>query len=134
MRLFLKFFILLSLGVGSLFAEFLDAQREQAIRENKLILLNIGRQSCPYCQKMEREFFKNAAYRKQVNEKFVLLFVDANDPTLPKRFRVDGVPTNAILAPKNLKILEARTGYIEPTRFMGILKDTYTKFMASQPK
>ena len=96
MNLLLKSLLAVSVGFVVLHADFLETQSAQALKEKKLILLNIESEDCPYCQKMKKEIFNDALYRKQIDQRFIFVSKNLNDPSLPPVFRVQSVPANAI--------------------------------------
>lgn len=117
------------MSIATLHASFLEEESARAIKEKKLILLNIETQECPYCAKMKKEIFNNPQYRNEINKKFVFVSVHQNDPSLPADLRVPVVPANAIIVPVNKDIIDAYMGYIEPTKFMAILEEAYKEGM-----
>lgn len=125
MNFLFKSLLAASIGLVVLHADFLETQSAQALKEKKLILLNIESEDCPYCQKMKKEIFNDALYRKQIDQRFIFVSKNVNDPSLPPVFRVQSVPANAILEPSSKEIVDAYTGYIEPKTFMGILDEAY---------
>ena len=50
MNFLLKSLLAASVGFVVLYADFLETQSAQALKEKKLILLNIESENCPYCQ------------------------------------------------------------------------------------
>ena len=52
---------------------------EQAVREEKPILLSIGYSACHWCQVMERESFEDAETAGLINESFVPIKVDREE-------------------------------------------------------
>lgn len=129
MKSILKALCLLSLSFGGLFAEFLEAERAQALKEKKLILLTIESDGCPYCAKMKKEVFDNPKYKKEIDKKFIFVSKNVTDPTLPEIFQVPATPANAVLIPATKEIVDAYTGYIAPDTFMEILNNAYKTHM-----
>lgn len=129
MSILLRVLMLAFMSIATLHASFLEEESARAIKEKKLILLNIETQECPYCAKMKKEIFNNPQYRNEINKKFVFVSVHQNDPSLPADLRVPVVPANAIIVPVNKDIIDAYMGYIEPTKFMAILEDAYKEGM-----
>ncbi len=125
MRIYLKLLLLASLSIVGLHAQFLEEESAKAIKEKKLILLTIESDTCPYCQKMKKEIFNNPTYRTKIDEKFIFVLKNTKDPTLPAIFRTPAVPANAVLVPDTKEIIDAYTGYMDPTTFMGILEGAY---------
>ena len=129
MSVFFRVLMLAFISVATLHAGFLEEESVRAIKEKKLILLNIETQECPYCAKMKKEIFNNPQYRKEINKKFVFVSIHQNDPSLPMDLRTPYVPANAIIVPSTKAVVDAYVGYIEPTRFMEILEEAYKEGM-----
>ena len=129
MSTFFRVLMMAVISVATLHAGFLEEESVRAIKEKKLILLNIETQECPYCAKMKKEIFNNPQYRKEINKKFVFVSVHQNDPSLPMDLRTPYVPANAIIVTSTKAVVDAYVGYIEPTRFMEILEDAYKEGM-----
>lgn len=125
MGLLFKIFIAIFFSVVSIHASFLEEESARAIKEKKLILVNIVTENCPYCKQMEREIFSNATYRKQIEQKFVFVSIDLYDPALPQDLRTKYTPANAILSPTRHSIIEGYTGYMDATSFMAVLEKAY---------
>ncbi len=129
MSILLRVILIAFISIATLNASFLEEESARAIKEKKLILLNIETQECPYCAKMKKEIFNNPQYRKEINKKFVFVSIHQNDPSLPMDLRTPYVPANAIIVPSTKAVVDAYVGYIEPTRFMEILEDAYKEGM-----
>ena len=113
--------------VLSVWGGFLDEEALRAQKERKLLLVNIESVDCPYCMKMKKEIFNQEAIRKQIDQQFIVVTFQSNDPSLPQDFRTQYLPANAILEPKHQEIIDAYMGYITPERFLEILNDAYTR-------
>lgn len=129
MSILLRVLMVAFISVATLHASFLEEESARAIKEKKLILLNIETEECPYCAKMKKEIFNNPQYRKEIDKKFIFVSVHQNDPSLPADLRVPVVPANAIIVPSTKDIVDAYMGYIEPTKFMAILEEAYKEGM-----
>ena len=125
MNTLLKLLLAIFMSITMLHASFLEEESARAIKEKKLILVNIVTENCPYCKQMDREIFSNATYRKQIEQKYVFVSIDLYDPSLPKDLRTKYTPANAILSPTRHSIIEGYTGYMDATSFMAILDDAY---------
>jgi hypothetical protein len=112
-------------GCLALHAGFLDQESLQAAKEHKLLLVTIESNDCPYCQKMKHEVFNAQKYRSAIDQKFIVVTFQSNDPTLPPDFRPQYLPANAVVSPKNKEVIDAYMGYIEPQPFMEILEAAY---------
>lgn len=123
-RLF-KVLMVMCLGVAVLHASFLEEESARAIKEKKLILVNVVTENCPYCKQMQKEIFNNATYRKQIDQKFVFVSIDLYDPALPADLRTKYTPANAILSPTRHSIIQGYTGYMDAASFMSVLENVY---------
>lgn len=123
---FLVRLLLLALSMTTLFADgFLAQESKQALREKKLILLNIGSDQCPYCIRMKRDIFNQETYKKRISRKFIYVEIAHNDTKLPKALHVKHLPTNYILSPKDLSIIDEFAGYMKPNDFLGLIEEVY---------
>ncbi len=113
------------LGALSLHAEFLEVERKKALNEKKLILLSVTKELCPYCIKMEKDVFENTIYRNQIEKKYLHVTINKEDSKLPQALHVKYFPTNLILSPSDLKIIDDFAGYIEPVSFIELLDEVY---------
>lgn len=125
MHTLLKLLFIVFMSITMLHASFLEEESARAIKEKKLILVNIVTENCPYCKQMRKEIFNNATYRKQIDQKFVFVSIDLYDPALPADLRTKYTPANAILSPTRHSIIEGYTGYMDPASFMTVLENAY---------
>lgn len=73
---------------------------EQAEREDKLILLNIGAPWCHWCHVMERVTYSDPEVIRLVAERFVPVKVEADQrPDIQDHYLLGGWPTTAFLIP-----------------------------------
>jgi len=62
---------------------------QQAQRENKPILLDIGAVWCHWCHVMDRESYDNPEIAEIVNERFVAIKVDRDErPDIDSRYQI----------------------------------------------
>lgn len=125
MHTLLKLLFIVFMSMTMLHASFLEEESARAIKEKKLILVNIVTENCPYCKQMKKEIFDNATYRKQIDQKFVFVSIDLYDPALPADLRTKYTPANAILSPTRHSIIEGYTGYMDAASFMTVLENAY---------
>ena len=124
--MFLKFFLMLSFIYSFSYADtFLDKERLQASKEKKLILLSISSEHCPYCIKMKKNIFDNVAYIQKITQSYVHVTIMNDDPRLPQSLHVKYLPTQYILSPKDLKIIDEFAGNMEPNHFIELLEEVY---------
>jgi len=125
-KFFVRLFALVVCCFTTLFAEgFLAQESKQALSEKKLILLNIGSDQCPYCVRMKRDIFNQETYKKRISRKFIYVEMAHNDAKLPKALHVKHLPTNYVLSPKDLSIIDEFAGYMKPNDFLGLIEEVY---------
>jgi len=119
--------MMVMLSVLSLKAEFLEMERQKALRENKLILLTIEKEGCPYCIKMQKDIFDVPKFNQLIAKNYLHVNINREDSTLPQALHVKYFPTNLILSPRDLKIIEEFAGYMVPANFIELLDEVYTQ-------
>ena len=119
----------------SLKANFLEIECNKALKEKKLILLTIKKEGCPYCLKMQKEIFEVPQYEEQIAKKYLHVTIYQDDPIFPKILYVKYFPTNLILSPQDLHIIDEFPGYMNPDFFIELLDEIYAyEFKVSYPK
>src|SRR5271154_830465 len=74
--------------------------RREAKEKNRPILLDFSTENCFWCNKLEMTTFRDPAARKLMNERFVLLHVDAQqNMQLTEALRIQSFPTLVLAAP-----------------------------------
>ena len=121
----LKIAFLILFSGQFLSASFLEVESKKAVKEKKLILLTVKSEFCPYCIKMKKDVFDIAQYSKKINKKYIHVEINRDDPALPSSLHVKYVPTNFILSPHKLEILDEFPGYIKPDHFIELLDEVY---------
>ena len=90
-----------------------DSAFEEAEKQDKLILLDLGASWCHWCHVMDRTTYSNPEVIKLINEKFIPVRVDADKrPDIQDRYLMGGWPTTAFLLPDG-RILTGTT-FIPP--------------------
>ncbi|MBP1681605.1 MAG: soxW [Proteobacteria bacterium] len=122
-------FILLSFCIiaFSLKADFLEVERQKAVKAKQLILLSVEKEGCPYCLKMQTEIFNVPKYSQQISRKYLHVSIHQEDSSLPKAFHVKYFPTNLILSPYDLHIIDEFAGYMRPDSFIELLDEVYAQ-------
>lgn len=121
----IKLIFLILFSIQFLNAGFLDTESKKAVKEKKLILLTVKSEFCPYCIKMKKDVFDTPKYSEKINKKYVHVEINRDDPLLPSSLHVKYVPTNFILSPHKLEILDEFPGYIQPEHFIELLDEVY---------
>lgn len=123
------FYVFIGLCMASLYlkADFLDTQRQEALKYKKLILLSIEKEGCPYCFKMNTEIFNAPQYSQYISKKYLHVTMRQEDSTLPKVYHVKYFPTNLIVSPHDLHIIDEFAGYMKPENFIELLDEVYAQ-------
>lgn len=121
----IKIIFLILLSIQFLNAGFLETESKKAVKEKKLILLTVKSEFCPYCIKMKKDVFDAPKYSEKIYKKYVHVEINRDDPLLPSSLHVKYVPTNFILSPHKLEILDEFPGYITPDHFIELLDEVY---------
>lgn len=121
------FFSLLALHA----TDFLESERTLALRSDKLILLTVSKENCPYCIQMRRDVFETQKYSQKIQKHYIHVEIDRNDPQLPQSLHVKYYPTNLILHPKDLKVIDEFIGYTKPDIFIELLEEVYDQEITS---
>ena len=98
---------------------------KRALQEHKLILLSVESENCHYCEKMNKEIFTPNKYVSKINSQYVQKIVQIQDVNLPTNIKVKYFPTNFILDPKDMSIVDEFVGYMKPNDFLSLIDLVY---------
>lgn len=99
----------------------LNEARREAERLNRPLLVHFGAVWCAPCQKMERTVFNQPEVIDQLKATAVCLKIDVDkNPELAQRFGVERFPTDVILEPNGMRLMEA-TGYQSPEEYRALV-------------
>lgn len=103
---------------------------EQAKRENKMLLINVGIEVCFACRWMEQQTYSNSKVAKLITANFVPIQVDADSqPDIGERYSDWAWPATIFMAPDGTQVL-ALSGNRRPESFIPILE----KLVSQQAK
>ena len=125
MKKWFQIAMIVMLSALCLKAEFLEIERQKALRENKLILLSIEKEGCPYCIKMQKDIFDVPKFNQHIAKNYLHVSINGEDPILPQALHVKYFPTNLILSPRDLSIIDEFAGYSDPANFIELLDIVY---------
>jgi thioredoxin-related protein len=102
-----------------------------AASNKKKVFLHFYAQWCPYCEKMNRDAFKQPNIISFLNKNFVSIRVDIDkENKLAAAYNVRGVPTNWFLSESG-GVIGNLPGYVAADRFRALLEyihsDEYKK-------
>ncbi len=107
---------------------------EQARKQNKIILVNVGMEGCAACARMEDITYADPAVAKLVRDNFVSIAVDSEArPDIGERYSDWAWPATIFLAPDTTQVLAVRGNRL-PRNFIPILKDLLSKHEAGSLK
>lgn len=88
--------------------------------QNKLVMLVVVADYCPWCKKFERKTLKDSTVMAKVNEHFVGLVVDKykDKGKYPQEFAAPLIPAVFFINPKDQKSLFETVAYMKPDEFM----------------
>jgi len=118
-----KLFILLFIFISFVYSQELriytsyDDAIKTAQKEKKKVLMFIHADYCPWCDKMKEETFKDEDTIAFINERFVFLSVDREDPSYPDRFFPKYIPTTHLIEPNKQKNIYSMPGF-KPTEHL----------------
>ncbi|WP_458699604.1 thioredoxin family protein [Sulfurospirillum sp. 1307] len=104
---------------------------KKALKENKLILLSVESLTCGYCKKMEKETFLPKNNQDKISKEYIRMSVMAEKTKLPDNLHVKYYPTNLILNPKDLSIIDEFVGYMKTEDFLSLLDLVYKQETAN---
>jgi len=144
MRLFLTFLIFPFLMNGSLGANNFEQSKNQAQKENKLILLNFsGSDWCGPCIRMHKEILENEVFQQYAHVHLVYLNADfprlkkhqlpqeqqKENDELAEKYNPEGIFPYTLLLDSNGKVIKTWNGFYESgaESFMAEVKNIVEK-------
>ncbi|MDD2384925.1 MAG: thioredoxin fold domain-containing protein [Sulfurospirillaceae bacterium] len=125
MRKLIIFILVLLSCSSAIYASFLEKESYKAQKEKKLILLTVESDTCPYCLKMKKTIFNVKKYSQKIGKHYIHIIINVQDQALPSILHAKYLPTNYILSPKKLHIIDEFPGYMEPEHFLELLDEVY---------
>jgi thioredoxin-related protein len=122
MRGYLKSFFFFLACFSFTYANDLDTALKQADLENKLVLVEITRDFCPYCERMEKSVLNKADVKVLIKKKYVFLKLNLSHDEIPYIFSSKLTPTFYFLNEKG-EILEELMGLMKKSDFIFYLNE-----------
>lgn len=70
----------------------LENAKKISKKENKPIMLMVTYEYCPECRYVKKVIYKDKKIKNIINNKYIPVVYEFNDPKLPKKFKKWGVP------------------------------------------
>lgn len=97
-----------------------DMAIKTAKEQNKIVMLVVVADYCPWCKKLERKTLKDSAVMTKTNESFVGIVIDKykDKGKYPQEFSAPLIPAVFFINPKDGKSLQETVAYMKPDEFM----------------
>lgn len=89
----------------------------KAKKINKPLMMVVGIDGCPWCNKFEAKVLTRKSIDKIVQKNFIPLSVEKEKDTFPKQFKLNGVPFVLFIEPKKQKMFYKSFGYKSKREF-----------------
>lgn len=81
-----------------------------AKKENKAVFILFYTDYCRWCIKLKETTLKDKELKSQLEKEFVILFLNKNRDTYPKKYKIRGVPA-VYMTDKNEEVFTSMIGY-----------------------
>lgn len=97
-----------------------DLAIKTAKEHDKIVMLVVVADYCPWCKKFERKALMDSAVMAKVNQSFVGIVIDKykDKDKYPQEFSAPLIPAVFFIDPKNQKSLFETVAYMKPDEFM----------------
>lgn len=91
----------------------------KAKKENKVLMMVLGADYCPWCRKFERKTLNSSLLKLRLQTEIVTLIVDKkfDIESFPEKFRTQFTPKVFFINPKDESVILDTTGYIKKKHF-----------------
>jgi thiol:disulfide interchange protein len=98
---------------------------KSAKEQNKIVMLLVVADYCPWCKKFERKTLKDSGVMAKVNENYVSVVIDKfkDQGTYPEEFLTPVIPVVFFIDPKDGKVLSKTVAYMKPDEFLKHMDD-----------
>ncbi len=104
---------------------------EQAKKENKLIMLVMVADYCPWCRKMEHKTLEDSAVAAKVKSEFVPVIVDRNldKAHYPEAYDTPRIPTVFFINPHTETHIYESIAYVKKDEYLQTLGEVRESFL-----
>lgn len=139
MKVLLSLFILFTLSYSAQIDEFASevgylrdykVAIKTAQEQNKMLMVVVVGDYCPWCKKFERKTLKSSEVRAQVDKEFVAVVIDKykDKGNYPKEFYAPLIPAVYFVDPSNGKSLLETVAYMKKAEYMENMDDALSIF------
>ncbi len=103
---------------------------KSAKEQNKLVMLVVVGDYCPWCKKFERKTLKSPEVKAQVDKAFIAVVVDKykDKGQYPKEFYAPLIPAVYFVDPSNGKSILETVAYMKKAEYMESMDDALSVF------
>lgn len=111
-----------------------DMAVKAAKEQNKIIMLVVVADYCPWCKKFERKTLKDSAVMAKADQKFVGLVIDKykDKGKYPEEFLTPIIPVVFFIEPKEQKVLTKTVAYMKADEFITNMNDALSRNKSEQ--
>ncbi|MDD4855637.1 MAG: DUF255 domain-containing protein [Sulfuricurvum sp.] len=111
-----------------------DMAIKTAKEQNKIVMLVVVADYCPWCKKFERKTLKDSDVMVKVNENFVSIIIDKykDKGKYPEEFLTPIIPVVFFIEPKKQKVLTKTVAYMKPDEFITNMNDALSLHKSEQ--
>ena len=111
-----------------------DMAIKTAKEQNKIVMLVVVADYCPWCKKFERKTLKDSIVMAKVNENFVSIVIDKykDKGKYPEEFLTPVIPAVFFIEPKEQKVLTKTVAYMKPDEFITNMNDALSLHKSEQ--
>ncbi|MFT5660321.1 MAG: thioredoxin-related protein [Sulfurimonas sp.] len=122
------------------FAKEMQFQRDyktalsQAQKENKVLMMVVSSDYCPWCRKFENRTLKSPLIQPRLNKELVTLVVDSkyDVDSFPEKYKTKYTPYVFFINPKDESILTKSVGYTKKKEFAEIVTNSQVLYKKSK--
>jgi len=107
-----------------------DSALKIAKKENKMIMLLLVADYCPWCKKFERKTLKNSSVSSFVSKNFIPVVVDKkrDQGLYPKEYNTPLIPTVYFIDPNSQKSLYKSVAYMKKKEYISNMNKALSVF------
>jgi len=119
---------LLILSLSFLFSSSIDFEdslsqaKEEAIKNNKPLMIMYSTSTCPECNYMKKKVFKNDEIVSYVNKNFISVIMDINEDKKELPYSFIGIPTFYFSNATQMNLIKKSIGGMREKEFLNLLK------------